>query len=118
MTPLERAASLPLWTGPVEPEALAGGMTNLNFVVRDAGRRYLVRIGGDIPEHGVLRRFELAAARAASGDSGLVALRPPPADASSAGRRARARAAAASRASRGCAPASRAGAMPARGSRT
>ena len=29
------------------------------------GRRYFVRIGGDIPEHNVVRRFELAAARAA-----------------------------------------------------
>ena len=60
-----RAAGLPLWTGKVEPEPLAGGITNLNFVVRDAGRRYLVRIGGDIPEHNIVRRFELAAARAA-----------------------------------------------------
>lgn len=60
-----RAASLPIWRGRVEPEPLAGGITNLNFVVRDAGRRWLVRIGGDIPEHNVVRRFELAAARAA-----------------------------------------------------
>ena len=65
MTPLERAASLPIWTGPVTPEPLPGGITNLNFTVTDAGRRYLVRIGGDIPEHMILRRFERAAARAA-----------------------------------------------------
>jgi thiamine kinase-like enzyme len=65
MTPLERAAALPIWTGPVAPEPLSGGMTNVNFTVADAGRRYLVRVGGDIPEHNVLRRFELAAARAA-----------------------------------------------------
>ena len=65
MTPLERAATLPIWTGPVTPEPLAGGITNLNFTVTDAGRRYLVRIGGDIPEHMILRRFERAAARAA-----------------------------------------------------
>jgi thiamine kinase-like enzyme len=65
MTPLERAASLPIWTGPVAPEPLPGGITNLNFTVRDAGRRYLVRIGGDIPEHMILRRFEHEAARAA-----------------------------------------------------
>jgi thiamine kinase-like enzyme len=65
MTPLERAAALPIWTGPVSPEPLAGGITNLNFTVRDAGRRYLVRIGGDIPEHMILRRFEHEAARAA-----------------------------------------------------
>jgi thiamine kinase-like enzyme len=65
MTPLERAASLPIWTGPVSPEPLPGGITNLNFTVTDAGRRYLVRIGGDIPEHMILRRFEREAARAA-----------------------------------------------------
>jgi thiamine kinase-like enzyme len=65
MTPLERAAALPIWTGPVTPEPLAGGITNVNFTVTDAGRRYLVRIGGDIPEHMILRRFESAAARAA-----------------------------------------------------
>lgn len=61
----DRAASLPIWSGPVEPEPLAGGITNLNFVVADAGRRWLARIGGDIPEHNIVRRFELAAARAA-----------------------------------------------------
>jgi thiamine kinase-like enzyme len=60
------AARLPIWRGAVEPVPLPGGMTNLNFVVEDAGRRYLVRIGGDIPEHNILRRFELAAARAAA----------------------------------------------------
>ncbi|MFO1107131.1 MAG: choline/ethanolamine kinase family protein [Amaricoccus sp.] len=65
MTPEERAAALPIWTGPVTPEPLAGGITNVNFVVADAGRRYLVRIGGDIPEHMILRRFEREAARAA-----------------------------------------------------
>jgi thiamine kinase-like enzyme len=65
MTPLERAASLPIWSGPVTPEPLAGGITNLNYTVTDAGRRYLVRIGGDIPEHMIDRRNERAAARAA-----------------------------------------------------
>lgn len=60
-----RAAALPVWRGSVEPEPLAGGITNLNFVVADAGSRFLVRIGGDIPEHNIVRRFEVAAARAA-----------------------------------------------------
>ncbi|MFO1210950.1 MAG: phosphotransferase [Amaricoccus sp.] len=64
-SPIERAAALPIWTGPVTPEPLAGGITNHNFTVRDGGRRYVVRIGGDIPEHMVLRRFERAAATAA-----------------------------------------------------
>ena len=45
-----RAADLPIWTGPVSPEPLAGGITNVNFVVEDGGRRYVVRIGDDIVE--------------------------------------------------------------------
>ena len=64
-TALKRAAGLAIWTGPVSPEPLGGGLTNLNFVVEDAGRRYLVRIGDDIVEHQVMRFNELAASRAA-----------------------------------------------------
>ncbi len=61
-----RAEALAIWSGAVEAAPLAGGITNLNFVVRDAGRRHLVRIGGDIPEHNILRTAELAASRAAA----------------------------------------------------
>ena len=64
-THLERAARLACWKGAVAPEPLGGGITNVNFVVEDAGERYVVRIGEDIPEHGVYRVNELAAARAA-----------------------------------------------------
>ncbi|MFQ5772970.1 MAG: phosphotransferase [Kiloniellaceae bacterium] len=64
--PATRAAGLPCWSGPVEPEPLEGGITNVNFVVEDAGERFFVRIGNDIPVHGVLRFNELAAARAAA----------------------------------------------------
>ncbi len=60
-----KAAGLCCWSGPVEPEPLSGGITNLNFVVADGGQRYFVRIGEDIPIHGVLRINEVAAARAA-----------------------------------------------------
>ena len=60
-----RAASLPIWCSSVTPEPLKGGITNTNFLVRDRGRRCFVRIGQDIPVHGVLRFNELAAARAA-----------------------------------------------------
>lgn len=61
-----RAAALACWSGPVDPEPVEGGITNTNFVVADAGRRYLVRVGGDIPVHGILRAAELAASRAAA----------------------------------------------------
>ncbi len=65
MQAIERAASLPCWRGRVEPEPLGGGITNVNFVVEDAGRKFVVRIGEDIPVHGVKRFNELAASRAA-----------------------------------------------------
>ena len=64
-TPTERAARLACWKGDVAPEPLGGGITNVNFTVEDAGERYVVRIGEDIPVHGVYRVNELAAARAA-----------------------------------------------------
>ena len=64
-TPTQRAARLACWKGDVAPEPLGGGITNVNFTVEDAGERYVVRIGEDIPVHGVYRVNELAAARAA-----------------------------------------------------
>ena len=60
-----KAASLSFWSGPVAPEPLGGGITNTNFVVRDHGESFVVRIGDDIPLHGVMRFNEIAAARAA-----------------------------------------------------
>ena len=59
------AAGLSCWKGAVEPEPLAGGITNVNFVVEDAGEKFVVRVGGDIPLHQVMRFNELAASRAA-----------------------------------------------------
>ena len=64
-SPEARAARLPIWSAPVEPVPLKGGITNTNFVVADGGRKYVVRIGGDIEVHGISRRNELAASRAA-----------------------------------------------------
>jgi thiamine kinase-like enzyme len=60
-----RAAELACWHGPVDPQPLAGGITNMNFSVVDQGRRYFVRIGADIPVHGIVRANEVAASRAA-----------------------------------------------------
>ena len=61
-----RVASLAIWRGRVDPQPLAGGITNQNFKVDDVGRRYVVRVGDDILVHGVVRANELAASRAAS----------------------------------------------------
>ena len=59
------AATLPCWGGRVSPVPLAGGLTNDNFVVEDGGKRYVVRVGGDIPAHNIVRTTEAAASRAA-----------------------------------------------------
>ena len=62
----DRIASLPCWRARVAIEPLAGGMTNRNFLVRDAvAGNFVVRVGQDLPEHGVMRFNVLAAARAA-----------------------------------------------------
>ena len=60
-----RVARLPCWRGPVEPQALGGGITNVNFVVADNGQKYVARVGDDIRVHQVMRFNELAASRAA-----------------------------------------------------
>ncbi len=64
-TPIERVRALSCWSAAVDPVPLAGGITNANFVVEDRGQRFVVRIGDDIPVHGVMRFNELAASRAA-----------------------------------------------------
>ena len=68
-----RAARLSCWSGPVDPQPLKGGITNTNFVVEDRGERFVVRIGDDIPVHGVMRFNELSAAKAAE----AVGISPP-----------------------------------------
>jgi thiamine kinase-like enzyme len=60
-----RIAELDIWFGRVDPVPLAGGITNKNFIVEDRGRRYVVRVGSDIPVHGIVRAHELAASKAA-----------------------------------------------------
>jgi thiamine kinase-like enzyme len=65
MDPRTIIAGLSCWQGPVDPQPISGGITNLNFSVVDRGQRYFVRIGDDIPEHGIVRTNELAANRAA-----------------------------------------------------
>lgn len=64
-TAYDKARHLPIWRGAVDPQPLGGGITNLNFLVEDQGRRAVVRIGDDIPVHQILRFNELAASRAA-----------------------------------------------------
>ncbi|MET0314557.1 MAG: phosphotransferase [Hansschlegelia sp.] len=73
--PVERVCALAFWKGPVDPEPLTGGITNRNFLVRDQGRKYVVRLGEDIPLHNVMRFNERAAAMAAEAAGVSPALR-------------------------------------------
>ena len=62
---IERAAALSLWKGPVTPQPISGGITNINLKVEDGGERYVVRVGEDLPVHQIMRFNERAAAKAA-----------------------------------------------------
>lgn len=62
---IARAANLRCFENPTQIEPLSGGITNVNLRVTDGDRRFVVRFGEDIPEHGVLRWNELALSRAA-----------------------------------------------------
>ncbi len=66
VTDLERRiAALACWRGPVAMAPLTGGLTNLSYVVEDAGEKFVVRCGDDIPVHHVFRDRERAASVAA-----------------------------------------------------
>lgn len=65
-TPIERAQNLSCWKTKVQPKPIDGGRTNNNFLVEYGDDKFFVRIGEDIPVHGVMRFNELAASRAAA----------------------------------------------------
>lgn len=66
MAAIDVARDLAFWQGKVEPRPIKGGITNANFLVEDLTGRYFVRVGEDIPIHGVMRFNETAASRAAA----------------------------------------------------
>ena len=49
------AANLSCWDGPVDLTRIEGGLSNDNFLAENNGMKYVIRINGDVPEHGVLR---------------------------------------------------------------
>ncbi len=69
MSAIERIRNLGLWTGPVEPRPLKGGLSNESFTVEDAGVKYVVRLGRDFRMHHVFRdrEREISAAAFAAG---------------------------------------------------
>ncbi len=63
---ITRVARLACWRGRVVVEPLPGGLSDRNYTVTDAGGRYVVRLGDDVPEHGIQRRNEEISSRAAA----------------------------------------------------
>ncbi|MEM9061117.1 MAG: phosphotransferase [Pseudomonadota bacterium] len=61
----DRVAGLKCFSDVTTITPISGGITNVNLRVTDAGKDYVVRLGEDIPEHGVMRWNELALSRAA-----------------------------------------------------
>jgi len=63
---LARASGLSCFKNPQDIEPLGGGITNVNLTVRDGEHKFVVRLGEDIEEHGVMRWNELAISKAAA----------------------------------------------------
>ena len=57
---------LKCWSDPVQPSRLTGGLSNDNFLVEDLDKKYVVRVNGDVPVHGVLRLNDATCNRAAA----------------------------------------------------
>ena len=58
--------SLPLWKENIKISKIDGGLTNQNFMVEENKKKFVVRMGEDIPEHLISRSNELIVSRAAS----------------------------------------------------
>ena len=61
----ERIKTLPCWNGAIEIAPLHGGLSNANYLVKDANGKHVVRFGKDYPFHHVSREREIMVARAA-----------------------------------------------------
>lgn len=58
--------SIPIWNENIKIQTIDGGLTNQNFLIEDNNKKYVVRLGDDIPEHLVSRSNELIVSKAAS----------------------------------------------------
>ncbi|WP_421914721.1 phosphotransferase [Mesorhizobium sp.] len=65
MTAEDRIRTLPCWAGSIDIAPLPGGLSNANYLVKDAAGQHVVRFGKDYPFHHVFRDREVMTARAA-----------------------------------------------------
>ena len=63
---LNKINKLPIWQNKIIIEELKGGITNQNFLIIDGIKKYVARLGNDIPEHLISRSNELIASSAAA----------------------------------------------------
>ncbi len=57
---------MPCWKHDIEISVLSGGMTNMNYRIRDGDQCCVVRLGDDVPEHLILRENEGVSSEAAA----------------------------------------------------
>jgi len=62
---IDLVSSLSCFQNPTDIIPINGGITNVNVCVTNNNKKYVVRIGKDIPEHGVMRWNEVALSEAA-----------------------------------------------------
>lgn len=67
--------ALPFWSGPVTLTPLVGGLSNKNFVAQDTKTTGVVRVGRNIPVHGIQQSCVQTAMRAATDIGVTPALR-------------------------------------------
>ena len=58
--------SIPIWKNTIEISKIEGGLTNQNFLIQDNQKKFVVRLGEDIPEHLISRSNEIIASKAAA----------------------------------------------------
>jgi len=58
--------SIPIWNENIKIKTIDGGLTNQNFLIEENNKKYVVRLGNDIPEHLISRSNELIVSKAAS----------------------------------------------------
>ena len=58
--------TIPVWKENIKIEIIDGGITNQNFLVEENNKKYVVRLGNDIPEHLISRSNELLISKAAA----------------------------------------------------
>tara|TARA_B100001750_G_C15384787_1_gene534319 strand:- start:12 stop:881 length:870 start_codon:yes stop_codon:yes gene_type:complete len=58
--------AIPIWKNTIEISKIEGGLTNQNFLIQDNQKKFVVRLGEDIPEHLISRSNEIIASKAAA----------------------------------------------------